>query len=243
MSPEEYAATPVERLVRLFAGAAKRSGLGRACQGDVATSESAKAEAKLGLAECAAIAGALRAKARASELEPLFGDEDPDVRMCASALLDAGVPALTYAAMKGVVANCSTREALARAKRARTPPPSRPALPEMSDEALTARFEDAAERQTDCRFIDWMYDDSDLARRNAITGELTEILREMKRRGALARLLPYLDSDDPTARLRAAQGCLRIAPEKAVATLEALGAAASDVLNHWRRGECLIDKL
>ena len=40
----------------------------------------------------------------------------------------------------------------------------------------------------------------------------------------LARLLPFLDDADPSARLFAALGCLRIAAAKAAATLEDIGA-------------------
>jgi HEAT repeat protein len=254
MSPEEYATMPVERLLRLFAETAKRSGVGRVFQVGGGVSDASlptKEETKLGFAEAAAIAAALRYKAKESELEPLFDSDDPDVRMCAAAFLEDLFPVSAEAAWRGVLAKCSTREALKRGRRARTPPPPRPMLQEMSDDALLERFQDAAERQTACRFTNWLKDDKDEARRNAIIGELTDILREMKRRDMLARLLPFLDSTDPTARSRAAQGCLRIAPEKAVATLEAIvekedtfaRAAALDALDHWRNGYCLVDKL
>ena len=250
MSPEEYATMPVERLAQLFAEAAKRTGLGRICQGGADASMPTKEEAKLGLAACAAIAGALRGKAKRSELEPLFDSDDPDVRMCAGASLDDSAPELAAAAMKGVLANCSTREALTRAERARTPPPPRPTLKEMSDDALLARFDDAAQRLTACRFINWRDNGKDMATRNAIIRELTDIGREIKRRDMLARLLPFLDSPHASARFTAAEGCLRIAPERAVATLEALAdkadadtrAAAGWALQRWRRGECYVDQ-
>jgi hypothetical protein len=89
-----------------------------------------------------------------------------------------------------------------------------------------------------------------MATRNAIIRELTDIGREIKRRDMLARLLPFLDDVDASARFTAAEGCLRIAPEKAVATLEALAdeadadtrAAAGWALQRWRRGECYVDQ-
>ena len=62
----------------------------------------------------AAIAGALCCKATALEIEPLFDSDDPDIRICAAALLSAFAPALSEAAWHGVMAKCSTREALAR---------------------------------------------------------------------------------------------------------------------------------
>ena len=255
MSPEEYAAMPVDRLLRLFAETARRSGVGRVFQraGGAAPVDLAMPTAqqtKVGLTENVAIAAALRVNAKRREIEPLFDSDDPDIRMCAAASLSDFAPALAEAARHGVIANRSTRDALALARRARTPPPPRPTLQEMSDEALLERFQDAAERQTACRFTNWLEDDKDQARRNEIIAELTYILREFKRRDMLARLLPFLDSGDPTARFRAAQGCLRIASEKAVATLERLEAdadldmraTAGWTLSRWRAGECGVDK-
>jgi hypothetical protein len=120
----------------------------------------------------------------------------------------------------------------------------------MDDDALMARFEDAAERLTACRFIDWRDDEEDAAARNAIIAEQTEIGAEIRRRGMLARLLPFLDDADPSARLFAALGCLRIAAAKATATLEEIGADNFDGravalanLERWRNGDGLVDKL
>jgi hypothetical protein len=67
----------------------------------------------------------------------------------------------------------------------------------------------------------------------------------------LARLLPFLDDADPSARLFAALGCLRIAAAKAVATLEEVSAngglddraVALENLERWRNGDCVVDKL
>jgi hypothetical protein len=112
----------------------------------------------------------------------------------------------------------------------------------MDDDALMARFADAAERLTACRFIDWRDDEGDAAVRNAIIVEHTEMGAEIRRRGMLARLLPFLDDADPSARLFAALGCLRIAAAKAAATLEDIGAngnlgdraVALENLARWR---------
>ncbi|MGD0564207.1 MAG: hypothetical protein ABSA66_14100 [Roseiarcus sp.] len=256
MTPEEYATMPTERLLRLFAETARQSGAGRVFQyaGGSAPADlvvPTTAETKAGFTENAAIAGALRVNATKREIEPLFDSDDPDVRLCAAMFFSDFAPDLAQAAQHGVMANVSTREALALGRRARQPPPPRPTLQEMTDEALVARFQDAAERQTACRFTEWLHDPKDLETRNAVVGELTAILREMKRRGMLARLLPFLDSADVTARFRAAQGCLRIAPDKAVPVLEGVAAtaemqtriAADTTLENWRKGVCLVDKL
>ncbi|MGD0639833.1 MAG: hypothetical protein ABSC22_03710 [Roseiarcus sp.] len=256
MTPEEYATMPTERLLRLFAETARQSGAGRVLQyaGGSAPADlvvPTTAETKAGFTENAAIAGALRFKATNREIEPLFDSDDLDVRLCAAMFFSDFAPELAQAARHGVMANVSTREALAFGRRARQPPPPRPTLREMTDEALLARFQDAAERQTACRFTEWLDDPKDLETRNAVVGEVTDILREMKRRDMLAKLLPFLDSADVTARFRAAQGCLRIAPDKAVPVLEGLAAkaelqmraAAATTLDNWRKGDCFVDKL
>ena len=246
MSPEDYAQMPTERLLLLFAETANASGVGRVFQSGGGAPPDAvlptREEAKRGLADSAAIAGALSLKATAPEIESLFDSDDPDIRICAAALLSEFAPELGEAAWHGVMAKCSTREALARGERARTPPPPRPTLTELDDDALMARFEDAAERLTACRFIDWRDDEKDAGVRNAIIVEQAEIGAEIRRRGMLARLLPFLDGAEPAARLFAALGCLRIAAAKAAATLEEIGAngnlddraVALDNLERWR---------
>ena len=254
MSPEDYAQMPTERLLLLFAETAYESGVGRVFQsGGGAPPEAVlptEEETKRGFAKNAAIAGALSLKATASEIEPLFDSEDPDIRICAAALLSEFAPALSEAAWHGVMAKCSTREALAQGVRARTPPPARPTLQEMNDDALIARFEDAAERLTACRFIDWRDDENDTDVRNAIIVEQTQIGAEIRRRGMLARLLPFLDGAEPSARLFAALGCLRIAAAKAAATLAEIGVdgnlddrtVALDNLERWRKRPGAVDR-
>jgi hypothetical protein len=248
MGSEDYAQMPTERLLCLFAETANESGVGRVFQYGGSAPPGAflptREETNRGFARNTAIAGALSGKATAPEIEPLFDSDDPDIRICAAALLSAFAPALSEAAWRGVMAKCSTRAALAQGERARTPPPERPTLAEMDDDALMARFVDAAERLTACRFIDWRDDEKDAEARNAIIVEQTEIGAEIRRRGMLARLLPFLDDANPSARLFAALGCLRIAAAKATATLAEIGAdgalddraIALDNLERWRNG-------
>jgi len=253
VSPEDYAQMPTQRLLLLFAETANASGVGRVFQSGGAPPDAVlptREEAKRGLADSAAIAGALSLKATAPEIEPLFDSDDPDIRICAAALLSAFAPALSEAAWRGVMAKRTTREALALGARARTPPPARPALAEMDDDALMTRFEDAAERLTACRFIDWRDDESDKDVRNAIVAEQSQIGAEIRRRGMLARLLPFLDGAEPSARLFAALGCLRIAAAKAAATLAVIGVdgnlddrtVALDNLERWRNGPGAVDE-
>jgi hypothetical protein len=248
MSPEDYVQMPTERLLLLFAETANESGVGRVFQSGGGAPPQAvlptRAETQRGFTENAAIAGALGVKATATEIEPLFDSDDPDIRICAAALLSEFAPELSEAAWRGVMARCSTREALALAERARTRPPALPTLAEMGDDALMERFKDAAERLTACRFIDWRDDEKDADVRDAIIVEQAQIGAEIRRRGMLARLLPFLDGAEPSARLFAALGCLRIAAAKAAATLEEIGAhgnlddraVALGNLDRWRKG-------
>ena len=122
MSPEDYAQMPTERLLSLFAETANESGVGRVFQyGGGAPPDAflpTREETDRGFARNAAIAGALSGKATAPEIESLFDSDDPDIRICAAALLSEFAPALSEAAWRGVMAKCSTREALAQGARA-----------------------------------------------------------------------------------------------------------------------------
>lgn len=256
MSSNDYAEMTTERLLAHFVACAKELGLGRLFRavGGVAPLDSPAVvgtpEGKRLAAELRAIAAALRARPMTPEVSALLRDEDPDIRMTAAMYLREIDPDLAEATWEGVRTGCSASEVIAARQRARTPPPRRPTLQEMSDEALLARFRDAGERLTAFRHVDWANDKSDLNRRNAVIGELTAIGVETKRRGMLGRFVPFLDSPDPAIRHHAASACLRIAPEKAVATLEALEAdgdadtraAAGWTLDRWRAGECYVDR-
>jgi hypothetical protein len=209
-----------------------------------------KQEKQRAFAEASAIAGALRSKATEREIEALFDADDPDARLCAALLFGELAPELAEAARYAAIAGVSTQEALGQARRARTPPPSRPTLQEMNDDALLARFQDAGERLTACSFINTVENPKDFEARDHIVEELAAIRAEIERRGTLARLEPFLDSEDPRIRFQAALGCLRIAPEKAVATLEALAQkadpgtqiSASMALQRQHAGDCNLDR-
>jgi hypothetical protein len=256
MSPKDYAAMTTEQLATHFVDCAKQLGLGRRflAVGGVAPPDSpvvlGTPEGDRLTAELRALARASRGRPMASEATALLQDEDPDVRVAAALYLREFAPELAMATWEGGLAGCSGSEVIAARQRARTPPPRRPTLQEMSDEALLARFQDAGERLTAFRFVDWANNKLDMDRRNAVIDELTAIGVETKRRGMLARFVPFLDSPDPAIRHHAASACLRIAPEQAVATLEALEAegdsdtraTAGWTLSRWRAGECYVDR-
>ena len=162
--------------------------------------------------------------------------------MGASIYLSDADPVLAEATREGVMRGCSASDVVAARLRVRQPPPPRPTLQEMSDEALLTRFQDAGERLTACQFIDWVHDDRDMNTRNDIIGELIATRVEAKRRAVLAKLVPFLDSPDPSIRHHAAIACLGFATDKAVAALKGLEAdadphvraAAGWTLDRWR---------
>jgi HEAT repeat protein len=259
MSADDYAAMSTERLLEMFAEAAKGTALGRSLLSISNTVRSSvpleavgkTSERMQSAAVIRAVGAALRAREAISEVRPFFEADDPDVRMCAASQFRDIEPERASAAICGLYAKLPTHEVLALRRRAREAPPRQPSLQEMSEDALVARFEDAAARQSASQFLDCLDDPKDMAAHNRVVGEVTDILRELKARGLLGRLLPSLDSPDFTIRRRAAQGCLRIAEEKAVAALETIAAsgsfnerlAARDTLEHWRKGKCLVDGL
>jgi hypothetical protein len=249
MTLEDYAEMSAERLSPLFVDHAKRLGHGRlfgALGGVAPLDGSLTVEPhevrKQAMMEILAIAAGLLAKPIGSECLALFDHPDPDVRMGASIYLNDADPDLAEATREGVMRGCSASEVTAARRRVRQPPPPRPTLQEMSDEALLTRFQDAGERLTACQFVDWVHDDRDMNTRNAIIDELIAIRAEAKRRVLLPRLVPFLDSPDPSIRHHAAIACLDFATDKAVATLEGLKAdadpqvraAAGWTLKRWR---------
>jgi hypothetical protein len=249
MSPEDYAEMSTERLLPLFASTAKQLGLGRifacisgALPPDPGLVAMEKQQRRQLSDELLAIAVALMTRPPGPDALSLFDDPDSDVRMAAATYASDLDEDLAEATRKGVLAGCSAKEVIAGRQRVRQPPPAHPTLLEMSDDALLARFQDAGERVTACRFIDWVHDEQDTETRNRILGELIDIRAEAEQRGMLARFAPFLDSPHPHIRFQAALACRYVAPDKAIATLEALKAdrdpqvraPAGWTLSRWR---------
>ena len=147
MSPEDYAEMSAERLSPHFVDYAKRLGLGRLLAPWAASrlwtghSRSSRTKAQAGHEwSILAIAAGLLAKPIGSESIALLDHPDPDVRMGASIYLNDADPDLAEATREGVMRGCSASEVIAARQRVRQPPPPRPTLQEMSDEALLARF-------------------------------------------------------------------------------------------------------
>jgi HEAT repeat protein len=251
MSAGDYAAMSVVRLTELFVDAAKRTAAGRKLFGlldDIAASTPPEKAQKIvavpgSAAEIQALGAALRARKPIPEIRQLFESEDRDVRACAAGQFGSIDPEWADATWKGLFAGVPTQEALALSRRARRAPPRRPALKDMSDEALVARFEDATMREYATQMLDCVDDPRDMATRNRIVGEVWDIMRELKARDALGRLLPLLASANMTVRREAATACLRVDEPNAIAVLEEIAAKgklddtvpAQDALDGWRK--------
>jgi HEAT repeat protein len=260
VSANDYETMSVERLIEQFSAAARRFRAGRRMFDTMNALRAQKppsteprdfpgrAEA---LAEVRELGQALGKRISLAQARGLMEEEDPDVRLCAAGQFCSMDMEWASATMNGLSAGLSTRDVLAARARARRPPPPRPTLKQMSDDALIARFEDAAERLGATRFLDCIDEPADQKAKNRVIDEGALILREVKSRDLLERLLPLLDSANDTVRFRAAQGCLRIATPQAVAVLEAIAdeknfdssVSASDTLDYWRNGKALVDGL
>ena len=195
-----------------------------------------------------ALAAELRARAPVDVVTSLIEDSDIDVRAWACGQFMSVAPELVQVSSMGLGEGLSAQEVLQFIKRARSFPPKQPALPDMTQDQLVARFADACQRHYGARFAeadDWPHD---LSLSNRISDELVTIMQEFKRRDALDRLLPFLDSDNITERSTAARATITIAPERAIKTLEAVVASkdsyefspAYDALAHYRRGKTVV---
>ena len=192
-----------------------------------------------------AVARELCARRPIAEARALYENDDPGVRTFAAPLLAAVDPELAAAAIRGLAFETPAHEVVALARRARTPPPEKPSLAEMTLDALIERFIDAATRLYAMRFLDCVGKPADLALRNRIVGEEGDILRVLKARAALDRLLPLLDGANRAVRPQAAVACLAIATDKAIAILEAATRSydsmesgdAKHYLSLWRAGK------
>jgi hypothetical protein len=187
----------------------------------------------------------MRRRAPAETLKTLLSDPERDVCAWAWGRFRDIDEDLARAAVAGLCEDVSTREAFDSIAHARMPPPKHPTLPEMNTDALTARFADACLRKFWARHAGRDGDPVDVELRNGIVREIHALRVELKRRGALERLLPLLNSDNITQRADAARATLQVAPERAVQVLEAVaGEKDSDEspwalgsLESYRRGE------
>ena len=138
----------------------------------------------------------------------------------------AAAPELANASLMGVgKEGLTANQVLEFVKRTRSKPPKRPALNEMTIDQLVARFADACQRYYGARFAEAKEWPDNLELSNRITGELVAIMQEFKRRDALDRLLPFLDSSNISERSAAACATITIAPERAIETLEEIVAS------------------
>jgi len=167
----------------------------------------------------------IRLRAPAEMLKTLMEDADDDVRAWAAMRFDEADPDLASAAISGICEGVSTQEAQSLIKHARTPPPTRPTLTEMSLDELIARFSDTCLREFWARHCGRDGHPLDVELRNKIDGEVDQIVAELRRRGACGRLLPLLESPNITERAEAARATFELAPERALKSLEEVAAS------------------
>ncbi|RBP14298.1 uncharacterized protein DUF2019 [Roseiarcus fermentans] len=174
------------------------------------------------IARMNALTPEMRRRAPPATISALMLDPEVDVRMWAAMRFSEIDRELSNAAFAGAREKAPPREALALIEHARTPPPAQPTLAQMSVDDLVARFSDACLREFWTRHCGRDGSGLDEELRYRIDGEVDQIVAEIRRRGACDRLLPLLDSPNITTRAEAARATIRIAPERAVRTLEAV---------------------
>jgi hypothetical protein len=233
MIASDYTAMSTQRLLQLFGEAAKSTPTvyaewETAFTTGVSDAVKPSPERNARVATLKAVAAALAARKPLPNLRQFFEDDDINVRAWAAGQFMKVEPEWAYAAMEGVMCGLPTREVLDLIRRASEEPPAEPALKDMTDDALVARFEDAATREYATRFLDVVDDADDIDTSNRILEEVWDIMRALKARDRLDRLAPLLDSPNPTVRREAAIGCLRVDEPRAVQVLKALGATGRD---------------
>jgi HEAT repeat protein len=252
MSSDKYISMSTERLLELFTDAAKRTGFASellntldSAKIGVAPPEPMPMPGRVQAAgELIALAEALHARGLPTEAKRLFEVDDPAVRVSAALYLSDVDPEMASAAIAAAYARLPTREVFDLKRRALRVTPLEPTLKEMSDDALVARFEDAATREYATRFLDRDEDSpGDMTERNRIVTEVWKAMRELKARGALGRLVPLLASPNITVRREAATACLYVAEQASIAVLEEVAVngkyndsvQAEDALDSWRK--------
>jgi len=180
----------------------------------------------------------MRMRAPADTLRALLNDTDDDIRAWAAMRFDEIDSDLAYSAIAGIRERVSTEEAQRLIEHARTAPPPRPTLTEMSLDELVARFSDACLREFWTRHCGRDSDPLDVELRNTIIREIRGISAELRRRSACDRLIPLLESPNITERAEAARVTFEIAPERALRTLEEV-AASKDSCEFGRADQSL----
>jgi hypothetical protein len=189
-----------------------------------------------------ALGAELRARKPIEKLRPLFDHENVDVRFHAAWSFLQVDPDWAIAAISALGSDLSTKDVIALRARAKKRPPARQTLKEMSTDQLVARFEDAGVRENATQFLGGQFEPYDVKLRNRIIDEVRGVADELKSRGALPSLLPFLDHANVTVRNSAAIYCLAVAPERALPVLEAISAgpdkieavSASWAIDRWR---------
>jgi hypothetical protein len=189
-----------------------------------------------------AIGAELRARGAAEMIRSLCDSDSDDVRFYAGLQFLLTDEEWALAALSAGQANMPTRELVALFAKARSGPPERPTLAEMSAEQLAARFADAGVRRFATHFMGDAEEAWDTALANRIMTEMGAIAHQLTLRGALSALLPLLRHVNICVRNDAAACCLPIAPEQSVPILEAIEAGkdaiesgnAAATLVQWR---------
>lgn len=193
--------------------------------------------------EIKAVGAELRARRPVETLRGLCDSDDDDVRFFAGLQFLLVDEEWALAALSAGQAHMPTRELVALFARARSGPPKRPNLQEMSIEQLTARFADAGMRRFATHFMGDGQEAWDVELSNRIMAEMGALAQQLELRGALTALLPLLHHANICVRNDAAACCLPIAPEQAVPVLEVIRVSkdaiessnASSTLDGWRR--------
>jgi HEAT repeat protein len=175
----------------------------------------------------------MRSALPAKTLTALMEDENIDTRTWAFMRFDDLDEELSRAALASIAEHVSTHEAFEAIAHARKPPPKQPTLPDMSVAELVARFADACLREFWARHTGSDDDPMGQELQNKIIDEVGAIIRELSSRGALDRLLPFLDAPNIVLRGSAASATLRIAPERAVPVLEEIATQKNGADSFW----------
>ena len=200
---QEISSLTTAQLVERFAADARQMGVPLRSL-DLRNFKPRSAESKAAGDDLQAVASELRARNAVTEVRPLYDSNEDPVRSFASTQFHAFAPELARAAFSGVRFGVPTPEVLALTQRARETSPERPDLTGLTDDELVERFVDGAIRLYATRFLDCFGDPADLEIRNNILPHVWDPARELKARGALAKLAPLMDHPNERVRLDAA---------------------------------------